>query len=155
MEAGWIEIGIMVGDILNGFRKLVIYLEMRYLWILFVFVCSFSWGQQILYSPYSIYVPTGTIETISRIIKIDENQIRIESDSGNDLTDVQIIVIQSKEINSSDYINFTVYYCISEDGEYPKPVIIEEYPSFITVIQPMRINPEDGEEYRLVLEQYN
>jgi len=95
-----------------------------------VFVCSFSWGQQILYSPYSIYVPTGTIETISRVIKIDYNQIRIESDAGKGLTDIQIMIIQSKEINSSDYINSTVYNCTSEDGKYPTVVIIEEFSSY-------------------------
>lgn len=113
------------------------------------------WGQQIFYSPYSIHIPTGTTETISRVIKIDNNQIRIESDAVNDLTDIQILVIQSKVINRDDYISFTIYQCTSEDGVYPSVVIIEENPSFITVIQPRSINPLDGEEFRLVLEQYN
>jgi len=128
---------------------------MRYLWILFVFVCNFSWGQKIFYSPYSIHIPTGSTETIYRVIKIDNNQIRIESDAGNGLTDIQIMIIHSKVINTDDYISFTVYQCTSENGVYPSVVIIEEYPSFITVIQPRSINPLDGEEFRLVLEQYN
>jgi hypothetical protein len=128
---------------------------MRYLWILFVIVCNFSWGQQIFYSPYSIHIPTGSSETIYRVIKIDNNQIRIESYAGNGLTDIQIMVIHSKVINIDDYISFTVYQCTSENGVYPSVVIIEEYPSFITVIQPRSINPLDGEEFRLVLEQYN
>jgi len=65
------------------------------------------------------------------------------------------MVIQSKVKNRDDYISFTIYQCTSEDGVYPSVVIIEENPSFITVIQPRRFNPVDAEEFRLVLEQYN
>jgi len=131
-----------------------LYLNMRYFWTLIFLVSSLSWGQQTYYSPYSIHLPTETIEKIPRVIKISEEMIRIESDAGNGLTDIQIMVVQSKELNIDDYTSFTYYQCTSEDGVFPSVVIIEENPSFIDVIQPSKTQGQE-DVFRLVLEQYN
>lgn len=88
------------------------------------------------------------------MIKIGKDTIRIESDAGNGLTDIQIMVIQSTEKNIDHFTSFTFYHCTSEDGVFPSLVIIEENPFFIDVIQPSKIQGQE-EVFRLVLDQYN
>ena len=122
----------------------------RWIIIFLILYCHIGFAQDVFHSPYSLHVPTGIVEHIPRIIKISEKYIQIESEAGNDMIDVQRMVILSRELNYDDYTSFHVYQCTSEDGIYPSLVIIEENPEYISVIQPNRFSWEE-EEYRLFL----
>lgn len=128
---------------------------MRYWIIIIVFLISdLGWTQEVYISPYSLHVPTGIVEHIPRVINLSEKLIQIESEAGNDLIDVQTMVILSKKVNYDDFTSYRIYECSSEDGLYPSLVIIEENPAYIRVIQPSRFTGEE-EEYRLFLEVNN
>lgn len=125
----------------------------RWVIILF-FICNLGFTQEVYKSSHSLHVPSGIVETIQRVITVREKKIIIESDAGNDLVDVQTLVIKSEELNFDDFTSFWVYQCTSEDGIYPSLVIIEEAPAYISVFQPNKVSGED-EEYRLFLEVHN
>lgn len=127
---------------------------MRWWVIILIFLSNLGFTQEVYKSSHSLHVPTGIVENISRVITVGEKQIQIESDAGNDLIDVQTMVILSKELNYDDFTSFKVYQCTSEDGIYPSLVIIEENPVYISVVQPNRISGEE-EVYRLFLEVHN
>ncbi len=121
--------------------------------ILFVFTFN-SWGQKVYKSPYSIHQPTQTVENFPRTITITDAQITIESIVNERMTDIQIMIIRTKEVSYDNNTKSDVYQCTSPDGVYPSTVIIEENPGYITVIQPSQ-NEDQLEEYRLMLEIYN
>ncbi len=122
--------------------------------ITFSIFTSVTWGQELYHSPYSIHRNSGIIEKISRDIEIKGDTIRIESNAGNGIIDIQTMVIFFKEETYDDYTSFRIYHCVSEDGWFPTTIIIEEKPTYITLIQP-HLSFERQDEFRLVLEQYN
>ena len=93
------------------------------------------------------------IENIKRDIKISGDTITIESDAGNGLSDIQTMVIFLREKTYDDYTSFTIYHCVSEDGWFPTTIIIEEKPTYITLIQP-DLSFEREDRFRLILEQF-
>ena len=119
--------------------------------IIFILLSNLGFSQEVFRSSHSLHVPSGIVEHIPRVITVGKKQILIESEAGNDLVDVQTMVILSEELNYDDFTSFKVYQCTSEDGIYPSLVIIEENPAYISVIQPSRFTGEE-EEYRLILE---
>jgi hypothetical protein len=122
--------------------------------ILFVSTVHSSWGQKVYTSPFSVHQTTQIVERIPRTITITDSQITIESIINKRMTDIQIMIIQTKEVSYENNIKSDVYQCTSPDGMYPSTVIIEENPGHITVLQPS-LNEGQMEEYRLMLEIYN
>lgn len=116
----------------------MLYLSM-YKWvILFLIIPNSIFCQEIFNSEYSIHIPTGIRENITRVITIDRNKILIESNTGSGITDTQILVIQYKETYIYNDITYTVYQCTSTDGVFNSLVTLEENPLYIEVIQPSK-----------------
>ena len=128
---------------------------MKTILLIILFVSTFhSWGQKVYTSPFSVHQTTQIVERIPRIITITDLQITIESIINERMTDIQIMIIRTREVSYENNTKSDVYQCTSPDGVYPSTVFIEENPGYITVIQPS-LNEDQLEEYRLMLEIYN
>jgi hypothetical protein len=128
---------------------------MKTILLIILFSSTFHfWGQKVYTSPFSVHQTTQIVEKIPRTIIITDSQITIESIINERMTDIQIMIIRTKEVSYDNNTKSDVYQCTSPDGVYPSTVIIEENPGYITVIQPSLI-ADQMEEYRLMLEIYN
>mgnify|MGYP006896891364 CR=1 FL=1 len=98
---------------------------MKTILLIILFVSTFnSWGQKVYKSPYSIHQPTQTVENFPRTITITDAQITIESIVNERMTDIQIMIIRTKEVSYDNNTKSDVYQCTYPDVMQPSRVIL-------------------------------
>lgn len=120
----------------------------------FYFLFSFQliFSQETYTSPFSEHFPSGLVETFERVIKINEEDITIETKVDSLTNDLQVLVVKSYQVNEQDLENHRVFICSSPNGEFPSKVIIPKHREYILVMQPSRIVPGELEAFRLLLD---